>query len=67
MARTKGSKNKNPILESEIHVRLATGLLEKIDSLAHIHGQNRSETVLEALRKYVLENKWELDRLEEKK
>ena len=67
MARTKGSKNKNPISESEIHVRLSTGLLEKIDSLAHIHGQNRSETVLEALRKYVSENKWELDRLEEKK
>ncbi len=65
MARTTGAKNKNPVSSSEIHVRLATGLLDKIDSLAHIHGQNRSETVLEALRKYVSENKWELDRLED--
>ena len=67
MPRKLGAKNKNPAFEEKINFRLATELLTKIDTLARIHGQNRSEAILEALRTYVKENKWELDRLEEKK
>ena len=53
MARTKGSKNKYPVSDVRITVRLDAKLLEKLDLVAVAHGQNRSEAVLEALHNYV--------------
>ena len=67
MGRTKGAKNKHPTVEERVTFRLSGELLEKMDTLARIHGQNRSETLLESVRDYVRKNQWELDRLEEKK
>jgi len=53
MARTKGAKNIEPTSDARISIRIPKKLLDQLDAIALKHGQNRSESILEALRDYI--------------
>lgn len=53
MTRTVGAKNKHPIADAKITVRLEQSLLDQLDKVADKHLQKRSEAILEALREYI--------------
>lgn len=55
--RTKGAKQKSPISEARITVRIPEKLLAELNEVANQQLQKRSEAVVEAIRLYVRERK----------